>query len=62
MGQHEPSEFSDLIVLVDPGLRGDGDLQGVMPGWDALIDHLKTLGRHWPAEGHLHVRLTNCEE
>lgn len=58
----EPDQYSDVVVLVEPCLNGEGDQQGAMPGWDALVEHLRSLTLPLRHEAHLMVRLTNLEE
>lgn len=57
-----PDEWSDTIVLVDPGLSGEGT-DSDMPAhlWDAIVQacrDAKLDGQH----EHIPVRLTNIEE
>lgn len=69
MTWHRPgepvSEWSDVVVFVDPGLGGEGTEQGEMPDryWDAIVgvckDHLSPQPRFSP---HIPVRLTNIQE
>lgn len=65
----EPSEYSDVVVLVEPCLSGDGS-ESDMPEdiWDTILKALKLKfgdeGENIPAackEKHIAVRLTNLE-
>ncbi len=56
----EPTEWSDVVVLVDPGLGGEGTEAGTMPQgiWEGI---LQVCRKHLvPSRGaHVMVRLTN---
>lgn len=58
-----PGEYSDVVVMVDPGLNGEGS-DSDMPEhiWDQIVDackvHFGGLGR---GEDHIMVRLVNVE-
>ncbi len=58
-GLGTPTEFSDVIVLVDPGLNGEGS-DSDMPkvAWDLVM---RECQKHFePSRGeHITVRLTN---
>lgn len=57
------SEYSDVIVLIDPGLTGEGS-DSDMPEhiWDEIIQICrKTLGESKSGEDHYTVRLTNLD-
>jgi hypothetical protein len=57
----EPDEWSDVIVLVDPGLSGEGS-DSDMPEsiWDNIVEACRTrLGAAPSATHHYMVRLTN---
>ncbi len=57
-----PSEWSDVVVMVDPTLNGEGT-DSDMPEhvWSAIVSACKThLGIHPTPSAHIHVRLTNC--
>lgn len=57
-----PDEWSDVVVLVDPGLGGEG-ADSEMPEfvWDLIVDACKA--RFSPSRGdpHIMVRLTNLD-
>jgi hypothetical protein len=54
----EPGEFADVVVLVDPTLTGEGSCDS-MPGWDAVVEVIRTVTSPGACSGHIHVRLTN---
>ena len=58
----QPSEWSDVVVLVDPSLSGEGS-DSDMPQdiWDKIVAICKDLfqGKIGPMEPHITVRLTN---
>jgi hypothetical protein len=54
-----PSDWSDVVVCVDPSLNGEGS-ESDMPEhiWDQIVDLCRT--HFHPSTGsHIHVRLTN---
>lgn len=56
-GQTPATEYSDVIVLVDPGLEeGTND---EMPGWDSLMSTLRAQFEPGHFDTHITVRLTN---
>lgn len=59
----EPSEYSDAIVFVDPGLSGEGSDSDSMPirYWDFIV---KTCRERFSLSTgfHIMVRITNMEE
>lgn len=62
----QPSDFSDVIVFVDPTLTGEGSEQGEMPEqyWDQLVDLCRAHCSEPAAtesRPHIMVRLTNLE-
>jgi|AntRauTorcE11898_2_1112593.scaffolds.fasta_scaffold07709_4 hypothetical protein len=55
------SEWSDVVVCVDPSLNGEGS-ESDMPEaiWDQIVDLCKA--HYTPGGGsHIHVRLTNLD-
>ncbi|WP_144267460.1 hypothetical protein [Comamonas thiooxydans] len=54
-------EWSDVIVLVDPSLSGEGSEKGEVPDhiWNAIIEICKQHFRPSPGVPHIAVRLTN---
>ena len=54
-------EWSDVVVLVDPGLTGEGsDTDMPAPVWDRIIDLCRMhLGPDQGQQSHYMVRLTN---
>ncbi len=57
-------EWSDVIVLIDPSLTGEGSDSDMPPAiWDDIIALCRQhLGVGGPAEPHYMVRLTNLVE
>lgn len=57
----EVDEWSDVVVLVDPGLTGEGsDSDMPAPMWDQIIDLCRMhLGPSQDRQNHYMVRLTN---
>ena len=57
-----PDEFSDVIVLVDSSLSGEGSEEGSMPSqyWDTIISLCKS-NFHASHGFHILVRITNLE-
>ena len=57
----KPSEWSDVVVLVDPSYNGEG-ADSDMPEhcWDTILEACKVAIPH-PVKGHVMVRLTNIE-
>lgn len=57
----EMDEWSDVVVLVDPGLAGEGsDSEMPAPIWDRIIDLCRMhLGPGQDQQSHYMVRLTN---
>lgn len=57
----EIDEWSDVVVLVDPGLTGEGsDTDMPAPVWDRIIDLCRMhLGPDQGQQSHYMVRLTN---
>lgn len=56
-----PSDWSDVVVCVDPSLRGEGS-EADMPEhiWDQIVELCRAHFR--PSTGsHIHVRLTNLD-
>lgn len=65
--RRRPSEWSDVVVLVDPGLSGEGS-DSDMPEhiWSQIVAEVKRYhelsGGSWPLRtGHVMVRLTNLD-
>jgi hypothetical protein len=58
-----PSEWSDVIVFVDPSLSGEGSDSDSMPAvyWEFIV---KTCRERFPPSTGLHiiVRITNLQE
>lgn len=57
----EIDEWSDVVVLIDPGLTGEGsDADMPAPMWDRIIDLCRVhLGAAQDQQSHYMVRLTN---
>lgn len=58
-----PGDYSDVVLLVDPSLNGEGSEQSELPDhiWDEIMAQCR---KHFtPARGvpHIHVRLTNLD-
>lgn len=53
----DPTEYSDVVVLLDPGLTGEGS-DDDMPGWNELCAFVRTKLAPRPGM-HIPVRLTN---
>lgn len=58
-----PGEYSDVIVLVDPSLEGEGS-DSDMPAhiWDAIVGACRKALPIEHAMPHISVRLTNLDE
>lgn len=60
----EPGEWSDVIVLVDPSLSGEGS-DSDMPAhiWEAIVDTCRAHAPSFPGllVTHIAVHLTNLE-
>lgn len=58
--QGAPSEWSDVVVLVDPGLSGAG-ADSDMPEhiWDQIVQACKSKFQPSMGTHHIQVRLTN---
>ncbi len=58
----QPTEWSEVVVLVDPGLGGEGTEAGTMPQgiWDAIVEQCRRVYRPGAAH-HIMVRLTNVD-
>ena len=57
-----PSEWSDVIVLVDPSLNGEGtDSDMPAPIWEKIIDVCKVQLGPQRTGNHIPVRLVNLE-
>jgi hypothetical protein len=60
----EPNDYSDVVVLVDPSLNGEGT-DSDMPEyiWTQLVEVCKVQFGALPrGENHIMVRITNLEE
>lgn len=57
-----PSEWSDVVVLVDPSLNGEGS-DSDMPEavWEAIMAACRKVFTPGSSEGHIMVRLTNLD-
>lgn len=56
-----PGEYSDVVILVDPSLSGEGS-NDEMPHHDEVVDWLRTrFGERAPGDCHVAVRLTNLQ-
>lgn len=57
-----PSEWSDVVILVDPSLNGEGS-DSDMPEaiWDAIMTACRQVFTPRSGENHIMVRLTNIE-
>lgn len=51
------NEYSDVIVLVDPGLEEGSDSE--MPGWEDILALVRQQMRPHRSGTHIPVRLTN---
>ncbi len=60
----EPDEWSDVIVMVDPSLSGEGSDSDIpAPIWERILDACRThLGSDQGSAPHYMVRLTNLRE
>ena len=60
----EFDEYSDLVVLVDPGLSGEGsDSDMPSPAWDRIVEACRAhLGADRHGSSHYVVRLTNLQD
>lgn len=59
----EPDEWSDVIVLIDPSLTGEGSDSDMPPYiWDRIIEKCRAqCGGGGSGEPHIMVRLTNLD-
>lgn len=57
----KPTDYSDVVVLVDPGLTGEGS-DSDMPEhiWNQIVAACKEHFTPLLHESHIMVRLTNC--
>ncbi|MBU9199897.1 hypothetical protein KTD31_00590 [Burkholderia multivorans] len=57
-----PNEWSDVVVLVDPSLNGEG-ADSDMPEdiWNQIVALCRQQFTHRPSETHIMVRLTNLK-
>lgn len=54
----DPGEYSDVVILIDPSLSGEGS-DDDMPGWNAVVDAVRAYVGARKLDGHVVVRLTN---
>jgi hypothetical protein len=57
----EPDEWSDVIVMLEPSLDGEGT-NSDMPGWDEVVAAVRAGVDPGASENHILVRLTNLAE